>query len=301
MDQTPLPFSFTGGQTYDTTNFPTVWVRGGASGLDKRQCTAQLTIFADGEPRVKPLLIFRGKGKCISMREQLQYDRRVTVRFQPNAWCDQNVMEYWIKNCWKPHVKEETLLVLDVHKAQKTDQIQDLLTKECNTTPQFVPPGLTNVLQPLDVSYNAPFKKRVESQALRHLQDNLEGYLHGKFTAGERRVLLKKWVGAAWEELVQDKEIAVRSFKKCGISVAADGSEDFEIHLEGQGLEDYKIAEMDDHSNSDPFADASGSDSDSFADVSQSGSDSDPYADVSQSGSDSDPYADVSADSDSDN
>ena len=44
-----------------------VWVRGGASGLDKRQCTVQLTLFGDGEPRVKPLLIFRGKGKRIAL------------------------------------------------------------------------------------------------------------------------------------------------------------------------------------------------------------------------------------------
>ena len=75
VDQTPLPFSFTDGPTYETTKSSTVWVRGGQSGLDKRQCTVQLTIFADGQPRVKPLLIFRGKGKRISLREQLQYDK----------------------------------------------------------------------------------------------------------------------------------------------------------------------------------------------------------------------------------
>ena len=38
-----------------------VWIHGGASGLDKRQCTVQLTLFADGVPRVKPLIIFRRK------------------------------------------------------------------------------------------------------------------------------------------------------------------------------------------------------------------------------------------------
>ncbi len=38
-------------------------IRGGQTGLEKRQCTVQLTIFADGEPRVKPLLIFKGKSK----------------------------------------------------------------------------------------------------------------------------------------------------------------------------------------------------------------------------------------------
>ena len=63
MDQTPLPFTFCGGATYADTGDESVWVRGGGAGLEKRQCTAQLTIFADGKTRVKPLLIFRGQ--CI--------------------------------------------------------------------------------------------------------------------------------------------------------------------------------------------------------------------------------------------
>ena len=46
-------------------------VRGFQSGLDKRQSTVELTLFADGEPRVKPLLIFRGKGKCITLNEKV--------------------------------------------------------------------------------------------------------------------------------------------------------------------------------------------------------------------------------------
>ena len=65
MDQTPLPFTFTDGETYANTGERSVWVRGGQSGLNKRQCTVQLTVFADGEPRVKPLLIFKGKGNNV--------------------------------------------------------------------------------------------------------------------------------------------------------------------------------------------------------------------------------------------
>ena len=71
MDQTPLPFCFTDGTTYDQTGAQTVWVRGAASGLDKRQCTVQLTIFADGVARVKPLIIFRGKGARITFLEKV--------------------------------------------------------------------------------------------------------------------------------------------------------------------------------------------------------------------------------------
>ena len=62
MDQTPLPFSFTSGDTYPDTGDKTVWIRGGASGMDKCQCTVQVTLFADGEARVKLLVIFKGQG-----------------------------------------------------------------------------------------------------------------------------------------------------------------------------------------------------------------------------------------------
>ena len=42
---------------------------------------------------------------------------------------------------------------------------------------------------------------------------------------------------SGWEKLgnnsARTRKWRLKSFKKCGISVAADGSEDFEIHLEG--------------------------------------------------------------------
>ena len=45
VDQTPFPFAFNQGPTYETTNSSIVWVSGGSSGLDKRQCTEQLTFL----------------------------------------------------------------------------------------------------------------------------------------------------------------------------------------------------------------------------------------------------------------
>lgn len=90
VDQTLLPFIFNKGQGYDQKGTKTVWHRGAQSGLDKRQCTVQLMIFADGKPRIKPLLIFRGKGLRISQAEKKEHDRRVVVKFQENAQCDES-------------------------------------------------------------------------------------------------------------------------------------------------------------------------------------------------------------------
>ena len=58
MEQMPLSFTYSDGEAYADTGERCVWFRGGASWMDKRQCTAQLTIFADGKPRVKSLIIF---------------------------------------------------------------------------------------------------------------------------------------------------------------------------------------------------------------------------------------------------
>lgn len=76
VDQTPF-FCFTDGPTYANKGEKSVWVRGGASGceeehLDSINDTVQLAIFADGEPRIKPLVIFRGKGLRITFREKLE-------------------------------------------------------------------------------------------------------------------------------------------------------------------------------------------------------------------------------------
>ena len=97
MDQTPLPFVLDDGKTYDKTGVDEVWCASGASGLDKRQCTVQLTIFADGGT-LMPLIIFRGQGMRINAAEKKAWDKRVKVMFQTNAWCDEAIMKKWIND-----------------------------------------------------------------------------------------------------------------------------------------------------------------------------------------------------------
>ena len=55
----------------------------GSSGLDKRQYTIQLTIFANGSAHRPPLVIIHGKGKRqIKEEEKRKWHNRVTVKFK---------------------------------------------------------------------------------------------------------------------------------------------------------------------------------------------------------------------------
>ena len=76
MDQTPLPFVLDDNKTYDKVGAKEVWIASGQSGLEKRQCTVQLTVFADGGT-LPPLNIFRGKGLRIQPGEKKQLDKGV--------------------------------------------------------------------------------------------------------------------------------------------------------------------------------------------------------------------------------
>lgn len=152
-------------------------------------------------------------------------------------------MHYWVSNMWRrplaPEAQKPKLLIADVHRAQKTPTIMNKLKRECKTEVVLVPPGCTSLVQPLDVAFNGEFKSVIDQLQTEHMHDHLEQYLYNSLSASARRVLITKWVGAAWAQVSQKTEMIWRTFKKCGISVAIDGSEDSEINI--RGMEGYSI------------------------------------------------------------
>ena len=94
---------------------------------EKRQATAQITVFADGILRVKRLIIFKGKGLRISAEEEKAWDSRVTVFFQetPGAmsrpWLNGSQSEWnnFFLNLSTP-ASDGKILVADIHRAQQT-------------------------------------------------------------------------------------------------------------------------------------------------------------------------------------
>ena len=109
--------------------------------------------------------------------------------------------------------------------------------------------------QPLDVTFNAEFKKSVHRLATEHLSANPESFMTGKVTAGDRRVLFTKWVGTAWQETSRRlKDPVIRSFVKCGIPLPIFCSRDSEINIDG--LPDYRMGESADIEEIEFFSDS---------------------------------------------
>ena len=89
------------------------------------------------------------------------------------------------------------------------------------------------------MSINKEFENYVREIFGQHLGANLELYVNGKLTAGERRVLATKWVVEAWQRVKKQKDLIKHSSKKCGLSNNLDGSEDALINI--KGIEAYKM------------------------------------------------------------
>ena len=78
--------------------------------------------------------------------------------------------------------------------AQQTNKVKRLLQKS-NTVLVNEPPEFTSRVQPLNV-FNKTFKNLVKEQFGKHLDNNLNGYVGGRFTASNWRIPLScHWIG----------------------------------------------------------------------------------------------------------
>ena len=62
LDETPIPYEFLDGKTYNPIGEKTIWAKESKSGWGKRQASLVLCIFGDGIPRIPPMIIFHGTG-----------------------------------------------------------------------------------------------------------------------------------------------------------------------------------------------------------------------------------------------
>ena len=109
--------------------------------------------MADGT-KLPPFVVLKGK----RMPKDVACIPNVIVRMSKNAWMDEDLTSEWVDKIWKGvPLPGKRLVVWDLFKCHSTQMVKTQL-QQSNSMVVYVPPGCTKVVQPADVSWNAPFK-----------------------------------------------------------------------------------------------------------------------------------------------
>ncbi len=123
---------------------------------------------------------------------------------------------------------QKRLLVWDSFRCHISQATKAVL-KSLKIDTAVVPGGCTPFVQPADVSWNRPFKLRIQEYHDEWLAtDEPTKTAGGKFRPPPAEVYLQ-WIIDAWESI--EKTTIIESFHCCGISLNVDGSEDDKIHV----------------------------------------------------------------------
>nr|AHN53440.1 DDE superfamily endonuclease [Nuttalliella namaqua] len=219
MDEVPLTFDVPSNRTVDSKGAKSITIK--TSGHEKTHYTVVLSCCADGT-KLPPMLIFKRK---TLPKEKIP--RGVVVHIHDKGWMDENGMRLWIDKVWSKRpgglLKKSSLLVLDQFRAHITETTKKNF-KEVKTQIAVIPGGLTSQLQPLDVAINKPFKVLMREE----WNTWMAAGNHDLTPTGRMKrptiTQVCEWVKRSWDSVKED--IVVKSFKKCGISNALDGTED---------------------------------------------------------------------------
>ena len=229
MDETPVYFEMPGKATYEYKGQSSVTVT--STGHEKERVTVTLGAYADGT-KMSPLVHLSG----VRPLPKKDIPSGIIVYMCGSgrkSWANEETILFWLQKLWGKNNVRRRLLVWDAFRAHLTDDVKDYARSKCNTDMCVIPGGCTSRLQPADVSWNKPFKGKFSE-----LYD--EWLFSGpvdKTPKGNRRAppkpLILTWIKTAWDSITP--AIIRKSFVKCGISAAMDGSED---HLFGHVSDD---------------------------------------------------------------
>nr|XP_050043450.1 uncharacterized protein LOC126540656 [Dermacentor andersoni] len=135
-------------------------------------------------------------------------------------------MQEWLSRIWGPNVDDvRHLLVLDQAPIHKTQAAKNAF-EERDTNVLYVPAGCISILQPADIYWNKPFKSTLRRLWEEYMREE-ERMPKGNLKKPSRQHALD-FVAEAWAAVPEGT--VARSFDRCGITNALDGSEDGDLH-----------------------------------------------------------------------
>ena len=225
MDETPLWLDMPGETTITRPGERSVPLR--TTGHEKGRLTVVLFAMADGK-KLKPYVVFKGVRAIPELNTT-----GVVVALSKNGWMNEELTKDWVKRVWGSLNFGRQLLVWDTYKCHITANVRSIVNKQTNTDISVIPGGLTNHLQPADVSWNKPFKSAYKEKYSQWMATGPKTYTAAGNVRAPSKALCLQWVKECWEAL--PTETVKKSFRACGISMHTDGTEDGEIHCLKEG------------------------------------------------------------------
>lgn len=244
MDEVPLTFDMPTKKTVNERGAHSILVR--TTGHEKSHFTVALACMADGT-KLPPYVILKRK-----TLPRCNIPAGVILRVQAKGWMDAAGMVDWVSSVWnrrpgalrQPH----SLLVMDSFAGHKDNLVKTRLQQR-NTAIAMIPGGLTSICQPLDVSLNKPFKQGIKTRWVQWMETGEHTFTPSGRQRAATPDLLCQWVKESWDDV--KVEIVTKSFRKCGISNALDGTEDDEIFADDNEPELPSESESDSDDNDD--------------------------------------------------
>ena len=210
MDETAIWADMPGAKSVDVKGVKTVSIL--TTGHDKTRVTVCLGALSDGH-KLQPLIVFKGK----RLPTELKDVQGVIIEMSSNGRMQEETTLAWIDKCWGKMAFGKRMLVWDSFRSHLTEQAKDSL-KKTNTIMGVIPGGCTKLLQPADVSWNAPFKAVYTELYEEWLQDPARAtdLTPANNPRAPSRLTMVNWVKESWRRLSTD--VIIRSFEACGIT-----------------------------------------------------------------------------------
>ena len=116
----------------------------------------------------------------------------------------------------------------DTYKCHLMDSVKSVVDRETQSDIVIIPGGLTGLVQPAYVSWNKPFKAAYKELYNEWMANGEKSHTPAGNICAPGKLLCLQWVKQAWDCVT--KEVIIKSFEACGISVSTDGSENDKIH-----------------------------------------------------------------------
>ena len=172
MDQTMSRFDTVPSSTNEIMGTRTVRIS--STKATKKGFTVAPAANGAGE-KLPALVIFKERDGVLGrrVRQQLTTPANVVATASANGWMTSDLYIWWLKNVLKTQ-DEQRLLVVDNYRPHLSEVSCSVAKDECNSVVEFIPPGCTGLVQPMDVSANRPFKAKLRSLCVDWFKDRTE-------------------------------------------------------------------------------------------------------------------------------